>query len=498
MQPGQPVTTVAALSFRERAQAVFAIAALKIAVLVFDPNPRFFLWDSVTYLQGAVGNGLPRDRSFLYSLVIRLFAVPAHSLHALVIVQTIAGAVSAYLVYFIARRFLDVPRNWALLVALVLAAAPEQLFYERMIMAEAIGGLLWLGYLTLALTYLADGRLRWLAALALCGILTIAFRLNGTIVILLSSLTLPLLRTCWMPTANTIRPRWRAVVVPLALAIGCTAIAHLGYRGIVGVVAHTRPGYIGTEGLFLLGFAAPAVREEDFHDTGCAPDVLSQVRLPLADPRMRERQLWGDDGLWAAIRRACPNPERVADRVAHRALARSAGLLLPMAVTTLADYFDTDAARWRLDSDLGRKGVLPLELIDIARRYFFLDVKPIAFTDSLTSLWFQQSRWWLTGAFLLAPALGSVLYLVARRTHRAAEKKMLALLLIGLFLSQFLFAPVIVFRYLHPFPPLILLGATALFAPRLVPAFRTVRTGGTPRMPDAPEPHRASASRAVV
>src|SRR6478736_5960421 len=79
--------------------ALLAIVAVKALVLMLDANPRFFLWDSVTYLQGAIGGPLPRDRSFLYSLLINAIAVPTHSMLALVIAQTLAGAIGALLVY---------------------------------------------------------------------------------------------------------------------------------------------------------------------------------------------------------------------------------------------------------------------------------------------------------------------------------------------------------------------------------------------------------------
>ena len=59
----------------EYLRALAALAAAKLAFLLLDSTPHFFLWDSVTYLQGALGGELPRDRSFLYSFLIRAFAV---------------------------------------------------------------------------------------------------------------------------------------------------------------------------------------------------------------------------------------------------------------------------------------------------------------------------------------------------------------------------------------------------------------------------------------
>src|SRR4051812_16807763 len=129
--------------------AILAIGAVKLLLLLLDPDPRFFLWDSVTYLQGALGGDLPRDRSFLYSFLIHAFAVSTHSLYALVIAQTIAGALTSLLVYAILRNCLDRSHAIALFGALLIAIAPSQLFYEHMLMAEAFGGLLWLAWLAL-------------------------------------------------------------------------------------------------------------------------------------------------------------------------------------------------------------------------------------------------------------------------------------------------------------------------------------------------------------
>ncbi|HSJ41869.1 MAG TPA: hypothetical protein VK955_12550, partial [Xanthobacteraceae bacterium] len=167
-----------ALHRRHIALVLLAIAAVKLTILLIDPNPRFFLWDSVTYLRGAIDGSLPRDRSFLYSLLIGAIAVPLHSLHALVIAQSLAGIASAFFAYLIVRVFLRVRFQVALITALLVAIEPGQLFYERMVMAEAFGSAIWLGFLVLVLAYVRDGRTIWLPAIALAGIAAIGFRLN--------------------------------------------------------------------------------------------------------------------------------------------------------------------------------------------------------------------------------------------------------------------------------------------------------------------------------
>src|SRR5262249_11340853 len=147
-----------------------------------------------------------------------------------------------------------------------------------------------------------------------------------------------------------------------------------------------------------------------------------------------------------------------ANAVARRAGARILGHVLPMALSTAAQYFDDEEATWRMNSDLGRKGMLPLELIDMTTRYFAFDPHDVSFTDTLTSVWFEHSRWWLPACFLLAPLIAIALLWRGRRETVAAAR-LLALILLGLFLSQFLLSPVIAFRYLHPFPPLVIVSA---------------------------------------
>jgi len=446
-----------------------AIAALKLILLLIDPTPRFFLWDSVTYLQGALDGPLPRDRSFLYSFLIRLFAVSTHSLYVLVIAQTLAGVASALLIYAMLRRSLETSHRAALIAAVVVTLAPSQLFYEHMLMAEAFGGLLWIGFLFAVLEYLREGRLGWLLGVVLLGILTIAFRLNGTAVIVLTGLLLPLLRALWTRKADADArpgPRGGALALQFGLALACTFVLHVGYRNVVAEVAHTPPGYIGTEGLFLLGYVAPAVRADDFRGTGCRDDVLQDVKADIHDPHNRERMLWGDNGLWRAMQQACPQPETAATTVAHRAFHRIGPYVLPMAFSTEAQYFDDAEATWRMDSDLGRKGMLPLELIQPVQRVFGMNIDRNAFTDSLTLLAFQHSRWLLTAVFFACPLLAVVLLFAAGRLRQPPGARALGLIMLGMFVCQFLLSPIISFRYLHPFPPLDVLALAALLGAR--------------------------------
>src|SRR5581483_4749711 len=328
----------------------------------------------------------------------------------------------------------------------------------------------------LIFAYLRDGRARWLPAIAIAGIVTIAFRLNGTIVIILAGICAPLARAAWLRSAaHPLGSDRRRVLKQMALAAACTLVLHVGYRHVVAEVAHTPPGYIGTEGLFLLGFVAPAVRAQDLRGTGCDPQLLDHVGIAMSDPRNRERQLWSEGGIWSVMKRECPRPEAAATTVADRAFGRILPYLLPMAWSTATQYFDETEGPWRMQADIGRKMQLPLELIDPVKKYFYLDVGSIAFSDTLSSVWFERSRWWLTGCFFLAPLMAGLLYVTAPRGRRGMACKMLASILFGLFLCQFLLQPIVSFRYLHPFPPLMFMGAVVLAFARVLPAWRAAR-----------------------
>ena len=109
-------------------------------LLWIDPTIRVYLGDSAAYLWGAIDGGrLPEDRSFTYSLIIRAVAGPYESLMPLIRWQSLAGVVVALVLYLtLARRFAVRP-GVAVVAACALAVEPAQLYYERMVLAEAFG-----------------------------------------------------------------------------------------------------------------------------------------------------------------------------------------------------------------------------------------------------------------------------------------------------------------------------------------------------------------------
>jgi hypothetical protein len=448
------------------------LLAVKAAVLAVDHVPRVFLGDSVTYLHGALDGVIPRDRSFVYSIIIALTAVPAHSLTALVLAQSLAGALSATLVYAIARGGLDLSALSSGVVAILVALEPAQLFYERMVMAEAFGGLAWFAFIGCAVAYFRSGDWRWLPGAAACGLAAAALRMNGLAVLLAVGGLLPAWR--WLLYAPARDRDWRRLGAHLMLAIACTSALHVGYRHLVGRLTNAPPGYIGIAGVFELGMVVPLVEPADFAGTGCPADILDRVGVPLRDPTMRESHIWREDGLWPVMRRTCRDAEQAAALVADRALAERPWGLLPMAAAIIGQYFDPAAERWRMDSDLGRQDLGP-DFLALLKSNFDLDAKPIPRQVTLTSAYFEAARWWLTLAFLALPFLAATALRRARDESPGAAA--LAVIALVLSVSALLFQHIISYRYPHPYPPLILLLVTWLAAVGLRPRGAAAESG---------------------
>lgn len=455
---------------RELWTVLAVVLAVKLALLAVDHLPRVFLGDSVTYLHGALDGVVPRDRSFVYSILIALTAVPAHSLLVLVLAQTVAGALAATIVYAIARGGLGLGALASGGLALLTAVEPAQLFYERMVMAEAFGGLAWFGFIGCAVGYFRNGDWRWLPAAALCGLVAASLRMNGLAVLLVVGGLLPAWR--WLLHAPARASGWRRCGAQLALALACTASLHVGYRHLVGHLTHAPPGYIGIAGVFELGMVAPLVQPADFAGTGCPPDILQRIGVPLRDATMRESQIWRDDGLWPVMRRTCRDAEQAAAIVAERALSERPWGLLPMAAVIIGQYFDPVAERWRMDSDLGRLD-LGADFLALLKQNFNLDARGIPHQVTLASSWFELARDWFTLTFLALPFVAATALFRARDAVPAAS--VLALVSLVLSVSALLFQHIISYRYLHPYPPLFLLliawlAVAGLRRPDAVPA----------------------------
>lgn len=435
------------------------LVALKLALMLADPTQRFFLGDSESYLHSALTGWIPPDRSFLYGLFIRATAIAAGSLTGLLLAQSLCGVATALLCARLAVTDLGVDRRAAALLAVLIALEPAQLFYERMVMAESLGTLCLIAMLSCGFAYLRRGWWPWLLAMALAGVLTVALRMSLLPVVLGFSVLPPLAAAATRGAQRS----WLRAGTHLVIAVAATLLLHQTYQRLYGYMSEGPPGYLQASGTFRLGLVAPLVKPEHLQRVGLDPALLQQVGPALADPRLREAQLWLDDGLIAVLRRAAgSDTERLARKIASRALADDPLGLVRMGLATTADYFVAGETRQRMVDDLGLRPLSDGMQTSLRERLGYVAADPARMNPA--AVYFEQAGpWFIVCLFALAPlALVAALRLGSARRSAGL---LLALTALGLVAGQLLFSHIISFRYLHPLPPLLLLCAAAVLAP---------------------------------
>jgi hypothetical protein len=420
---------------------------------------RFFLGDSASYMHTAATGWIPPDRSFLYGMLIGGTAGAAHSLYALVLAQTLFGVILACLLFRLLRDSFAAPRAIAGLCAVVLALEPSQLFYERMLMAESAGTLAFATMLYAGFAWLRQPRWYWPLAWALAGILAVALRMS-LLPVVLGFAVLPVAVAALVRPANL---PWQKLVAHGLLAILASALLHKGYQQLYGRLSGTRPDYIANSGYFRLGLVAPLITREEVLRAGLPADLLDSVTIPLAEPRAREAQIWMDGGLIAQIHKhAGEQGNRAARKLASSALRGDPAGFLRLARLTVADYFDAGVVHARMEDDLGTR---PLEqgTLDELRACCDHDASGVEKTRNPIARYFSASTVWLTFCFLALPPL-ALATLIAQWRHARAAALLLATSAAGLALAEALFSHIVSFRYLHPFPFLLLVTSGALLA----------------------------------
>lgn len=452
-------------------RALALLLALKGAFLLVDPNLRLFMGDSASYLHAALSDWDPPDRSFVYPMLVEWSAVATQSALSLVLLQTLFGVIGALLAYWMLRRAAGVDARIALFAVAVIAVEPAQLFYERMLMAEAAGLLSLLALVAASVAYVQRGRLRWALVMAVCGVLAVAFRMSLLPVVFGLALLVPMLRS-WHAAAE--QDRGRRVLAALragahaAVILACVLGAHRLYQGLYGLRFDTEPTHMLASGQMRLGLVAPLVKPEHLQRVGLPAELLQTVGPTLQDHRMREAQMWQPDGLWKKLEAELDyrDAQQAARKIAVRALQAEPQALLRMGFATLMDYFDDGLAVARLRDDYG-SAPPPLGTLEALASQLRYDARGLAEHPGVVGQMFLGSRWWLTLAlFALAPAAVACLWLTRKDPRRRAAACVIGFTALGLVASQLLFSHIVSFRYLHPMPVFLVLCFALTLPPR--------------------------------
>lgn len=464
-----------------------AILLLKLALLAIDPQMRFFFGDSQSYLWSAESGWIPPDRSFTYPYLIRATAVATHWLPALAIAQSACGALVAVVLFHLLTVPFGLDRRIALAISLLFSVGPEQLFYERMMMAETAGTLMLTLSLLCGFQYLRRGDWRWLCGSALGGILAVSLRMNLLPVVLGFS-ALPVLAARFGAPDASARLPWRRVAAHALIAVVAAGLLHTGYKQWRSHEhgGMKKPDYIAYGGYFKLGLVAPLVKPDHLKGLNLPADLLSRDAFPLADPRARESQLWEANGLVDLIRKSAGDEEgnRLAGKIAKRAIRDNPLGLLRLAFLTTTDYFNANQVRLRLADDLGTRRPDEEFAAKLRKNYGF-DYPASQALSSPVYAWFEIGAPWLILCLLILAPLGIATMSAGWRDARSASL-LLGLASIGVVAAHALFSHIISFRYLHAFPFFVLLNVgalIALFARKRVPSGKVQSV-----LPAAPAP----------
>lgn len=71
------------------------IVAIKLLLLWLDPTPKLYMGDSGSYIRTALIGSIPRDRSYFYGYLVRVFAVWPHGFVPLLVAQALASGATA-------------------------------------------------------------------------------------------------------------------------------------------------------------------------------------------------------------------------------------------------------------------------------------------------------------------------------------------------------------------------------------------------------------------
>jgi hypothetical protein len=435
------------------------LVIVKAGFLIWDPGLRLFLGDSAHYLRAAMTEWQPPDRSFSYPWLVSV-AVWLRSGLALVLIQTAMGIASCVLVFRLLRVEAGATFRVALLAATLVALEPAQLFYERMLMAEAAGLLVLLVFLAVVSRYVATGKLRWAALFVMAGLVVVSLRMSLLPVVLGLSAVAPLLRYAMRSHAGAAKVRQRDLLKHLLWVWAMLSGAHLGYQHLYGAAMGCAPAYLCNEAQMRLGLVATLVRPEHLAQVGLPVTLLDRLAYPIADSQNREAQMWGSGGLWKVLQHEVgeERARELGGRIASVALRSNLTGFVWLGLNTLRGYVNDDVAEARLADDAGvrRPDVALLKITEAA-----FGVDAVSLADEGVGRWFAIGRWWLPLALLVTAPLA---LLVLHGVWRSSEVKPGALVAstaaLVMVAGLVLFSHIASFRYLHPVPVLcVLCGA---------------------------------------
>lgn len=262
--------------------------AWRATLLAISRAPLFF-HDSGTYIGNMADLRPLWDRPPGASAIWRVAVEIANSPMSILVTQAFAGVISACLVYGSAR-LLGISRLWSVLGSVATGASLSHAFFERMLMAEALGTL---GVMLVTFVLLACLRWRrwWLW-------LGLGVALGASVLVRLQMTTV-MIAACAAIVALWWEARWVSRLRGALLMVVTAAIPIVIYSLALGATERTvwpdaanAPSYLDGQ-LFLTKVSSFLDCPGRYSEQQLADDLCTQGRDFLSDPN---RMLWGGKG----------------------------------------------------------------------------------------------------------------------------------------------------------------------------------------------------------
>jgi hypothetical protein len=398
-----------------------AVLGIKIALLLVDPLPLFFLGDSGVYLDSAISSSMPNDRSFTYGLTfIRPLLAVFGTLYAVVVAQSLLASATALLAAACLRIGFCAPLWATAAAALVYAIEPLALIHERLVMTETLTLVFFALFVLAGLAYISHPRASLLSLLAVLGTCVLSLRTFFIPVLLVATAAAVILGAPRLKAESGSAKLFRSRFLRHALvAIVATLLCHAVYKTGFSYVTKRPPAYNSAAGLFLLASWAPIITADDFPNEIMAAHVLPKLEFDLRNRAVRPNQRYSKGGLVELLLDDTGRHYNKANALALET-AVHAGRRNPVGVAGLAwdtytDFWDRDKMA---NSILVDQGQLELNqsLLDYFRSTYAEDLSRHHLQDTPVKRWHRVNTFWYR-LLLLSPAFAVVL--VLRRRFRA-------------------------------------------------------------------------------
>ena len=380
---------------------LFAVA-FRSVLLIIDPQPRFFLGDSESYLFTAWHQWIPNDRSWLYGLFINSLFVFTHSLTALIILQSLATAGMCAITATFCRT-LGVSRYVSWIALALLSLDPMLLYYDRSILTDCLGAVtIWLAIVFSLSAFLRNSFLQSIVAVILFyAAICLRTALLPLVIIIPLVLFLFACHRSWSrlkihPEGTKLTDFGRSILVP-GILIVFVPLGMAGYAWITGLVTKSPPSLNPKGGTFMLGVVAPILSPEDFAGLGVKePDKLLKESYHT-ERYLRNWQVFGEQGIAGRLQDQVKDwreVSRIGKIASRRAILRNPFGFTRLFVQEAKDYMDISVQRKSFSVTFGLNRLLPETLVESLK----LKVREHVAADlpgrpSVVQRWLQKNIW---------------------------------------------------------------------------------------------------------